>query len=88
MNKTTGNGCRVHPNCLECPLETCVLELPTEEGRVVVRRHQAQLMQRRVQSLMEQGLSQREAVQQLAEEMDVSSVSNIYRRLKQHRGEN
>lgn len=63
-------GCRVHPQCLTCPFERCVLEVPLA---VQVSRRKA----RRMRDLRASGM----AIDQIAAEVGVSRRS-VFRALK------
>ena len=79
------NGCRVHPDCLECPLPICIMELTPPEARRAVYELKTDLMDRQVKVMMVQGLTRRQAVTQMAGLLGVKHTSNIYRKLKKHR---
>ncbi len=79
------NGCRVHQDCLECPLPVCIMELTPPEARRAVYEHKTDLMERQVKVMMVQGLTRRQAVTRMAGLLGVKHTSNIYRKLKKHR---
>ena len=81
------SGCHIHPNCLECPLSVCIMDLSPEEARRATEQHRTRLLGQRFQEMVEQGMTRREAVTRLTEQMGLkdASASNIYRRLKRHR---
>ena len=79
-----GNGCRVQPDCLNCPLQTCILEMTHLEVRRVNSEIRAEEMDRQVRGMMEQGMTRRQAVIRIAGTLGVKNTSNIYRKLKRH----
>ena len=79
------NGCQVHPNCLECPLPICIMDLTPPEARRAVHEHRTELIERQVKAMMKQGLTSRQAVIRMAGKLGVKNTCNIYRKLKKHR---
>ena len=79
------DGCQVYPNCLECPLPICIMDMTPLEARRTVQEHKAELIERQVKAMMKQGLTSRQAVIRMAKHLGVKNTCNIYRRLKKHR---
>ena len=76
------NGCRVHHDCLECPLAVCVDDLDPDEAKAVRKKYADLALKVQVTGLMDQGMSLREAVTVTADRMGHQNASSIYRRLK------
>ena len=85
--ETQASGCHIHPNCLDCPLSVCIMELSPREARRAAEQHRTNTIHQRVQEMIGRGMTKREAVTRLTEQMGLkdASASNIYRRLKRHR---
>ena len=79
------DGCQVYPNCLECPLPICIMDMTPPEARRAVREHKTELIERQVKAMMKQGLTSRQAVIRMAKHLGVKNTCNIYRQLKKHR---
>ena len=78
------NGCRVHHDCLECPLAVCVDDLDPDEARAARKKYADLALKVQVTGLMDQGMSLREAVTTTADRMGHQNTSSIYRRLKRN----
>ena len=78
-------GCRVHPDCLECPLTICIMDLTPPEARRAVHEHKTELIERQVKAMIKQGMTSRQAVIRMAGQLGVKNTCNIYRKLKKHR---
>ena len=88
------NGCRIHDDCLNCPLPVCIEDMTRAEARQMVKEHEDERTDQRVKELMERGITRRQAVISLTGQLGVKNTCNIYRKLKRHqlgkeaRGEN
>ena len=78
------NGCRIHPDCLNCPLPVCIQDMTPAEARQTVKYHEDEGKDQRVRELMERGITRGQAVISLTRQMGVKNTCNIYRKLKQH----
>ena len=78
------NGCRIHPDCLNCPLPVCIQDMTPAEARQTVKYHEDEGKDQRIRELMERGITRGQAVISLTRQMGVKNTCNIYRKLKQH----
>ena len=78
------NGCRVHDDCLQCPLPKCIEEVSQAEARRIIRKQKDRNLARQVSRMMEQGMTLRQAVMSVTEQRGMKDPSNIYRALKRH----
>ncbi len=78
-------GCRIHDDCLNCPLPVCIEDMTPEDARRAIRRHEDERIDRGIREMTTRGMTKRQAVTSLAERMGLSSTSNIYWRLKRQR---
>ena len=78
------SGCRIHPDCLNCPLPVCIEDMTTAEARQTVKYHEDERTDQIVRELMERGKTRAQAVTSLTRQMGVKNTCNIYRKLKQH----
>ena len=78
------NGCRIHPDCLNCPIPVCIEDMTTAEARRTVKYHEDEGKDQIVRELMEGGKTRAQAVTSLTRQMGVKNTCNIYRGLKQH----
>ena len=82
-------GCEFHPNCLDCPLPKCVLDMTQEEVQKLqeqkARMDHRRTMLNRMDTLVEQGVPRHKAIQMIAQYMGIKGTNGIYRRLKRLR---
>ena len=83
-SNSNSNGCRIHDDCLNCPLPVCIEDMTRAEARQMVKEHEDERTDQRVKELMERGITRRQAVISLSGQLGVKNTSNIYRALKRH----
>ena len=78
------SGCRIHPDCLNCPLPVCIEDMTPAEARRTVKYHKDEGKYQIVREMMERGKTRAQAVTSLTRQMGVKNTCNVYRKLKQH----